>query len=96
MSMYYACCLFIFSVFGVAILIDPVIAAYFARPVENFKRLCFFFYYMGATSPRLVVFLTMNWPLTSIKYYTNLLKQFKSVFPECFDEQGNFIDMDDN
>lgn len=96
MTYFQACCLLVFSILGTAILIDPVTSFVFANPFMIAKRFLFAVYYMAMTSPRVVYFLTMNWPMTSMGYYANLIDQYKVVYPEAFDEDGNLVDKDDN
>ena len=96
MTYYQACCLLVFTILGTAILIDPVTHFVFANPCMVAKRALFAAYYMTMTAPRVVYFLTMNWPMTAMQYYFDLIDQYKQVYPEAFDEDGNLIDQDDN
>ena len=96
MNYYQACCLLVFSILGTAIIIDPVTHFIFANPLMIARRFFFALYYMAMTTPRIVFFLTMNWPMTAMEYYANLIDQYKEVYPEAFDKDGNLVDRDDS
>ena len=95
MTYFQACCLLVFSILGTAICIDPVTAFVIGNPIFVIKRITFAIYYWVVTSPRLIVAFTFAFPFTAIRYYTHLAEQYREVFPEVFDEDGNFIPEED-
>ena len=96
MTYYQACLTLVFAILGTAIIIDPVTQFVFANPWYVMKRLLFTIYYMVATDPRIIVFVSQRWPMWSMKYYFKLLVQYKAVFPEIFDENGEVIKQDED
>ena len=64
------------------ILIDPVTKYVIANPLFIFRRLIFAWWYMFWTTPRLVYYFTDVFPKTSIKFYSNLMKQYLDIFGE--------------
>ena len=82
MTYYQACCLLVFTILGTAILIDPVTQFVIANPLFIARRLIFAWWYMFWTTPRLVYHFTDAFPKTSIKFYSNLMKQYLDIFGE--------------
>ena len=96
MTYYQACLTLVFAILGTAIIIDPVTQFVFANPWYVLKRLLFTIYYVAVTDPRIIVFVSGRWPMWSMKYYFKLLVQYKAVFPELFDENGEVIKQDED
>ena len=96
MSYYQACCLLVFSILGTAIIIDPVTHFIFANPCMIAKRFFFALYYMAVTTPAVVIFFTERWPMTAMEFYYDLVQEYKEVFPEVFDKDGNLIEFEED
>ena len=96
MTYYQACLTLVFAILGTAIIIDPVTQFVFANPWYVLKRLLFTIYYVVVTDPRIIVFVSGRWPMWAMKYYFKLLVQYKAVFPEIFDENGEVIKQDED
>lgn len=95
MTYFQACCLLVFSILGTAICFDPLTAYIIGNPVFILKRIGFAAYYWVATTPRLITVFTYAFPLTALRYYYGLADQYRRVFPEVFDDDGNFIPEED-
>ena len=95
MTYYQACLTLVFAILGTAIIIDPVTQFVFANPLYVLKRLLFTIYYMAVTDPRIIVFVSRRWPLFAMEFYFKLLIQYRAVFPEIFDENGEIIKEED-
>ena len=95
MNYYQACCLLVFSILGTAIIIDPVTRFVFANPFFIARRFFFSLWYMFWTEP-LILFKFTDWfPMTAIQFYHDLIDEYKEVFPEAFDKDGNLIEQEE-
>ena len=95
MTYYQACCLLVFTILGTAIIIDPVTQFVFANPFFIARRFFFALWYMFWTEP-LVLFKFTDWfPMTAIQFYNELIDEYKEVFPEAFDKDGNLIEQEE-
>lgn len=96
MTYYQACLTLVFAILGTAIIIDPVTQFVFANPLYVLKRLLFTVYYLVVTDPRIIVFVSRRFPMWSMEFYFKLLLQYRAVFPEIFDENGEIIKEDED
>lgn len=94
MTYYQACCLLVFTILGTAILIDPVTEYVIANPLFIARRLIFAWWFIFWTTPRLVHYFTDSFPKTSIKFYSNLEKQYIEWKEEISDDE-EWTDQDD-
>lgn len=91
MNYYQACCLLVFSILGTAIIIDPVTQFVFANPFVIARRFFFAMWYMFWTEPFVLIQFTQRFPMTAMEFYFELIDEYKEVFPEAFDKDGNLI-----
>ena len=84
-----------FSILGTAIIIDPVTRFVFANPFFIARRLSFAMWYMFWTEPFVLVQFTQRFPMTAMEFYFDLVDEYKEVFPEAFDEDGNLIEQEE-
>ena len=96
MNYYQACCLLVFTIFGTAIIIDPVTKFVFANPLFIARRFIFVLWYMFWTEPAILFQFTQRFPMTAMDFYFKLVDDYKEVFPEAFDKDGNLIEEEED
>ena len=85
MTYYQACCTLVAVILAIAIHIDPTVNYIFTQPVTFLKRLLFALFYYAVTVPSLVIWVTQNFPMTSIQFYSWLMLKYVEVYPEGAD-----------
>lgn len=94
MTYYQACWTLIAVIIAVSIHIDPVVSFIFTHPVEFLKRLSFGLFYYLVTTPKLVFWWTINYPMSSIQFYSWLMQKYAEVYPETLDQEFEDDDTD--
>ena len=88
MTYYQQCWTLVIAILAIAVHIDPVTEYIVCNPIQIATRFFFALYYMAMTSPEVVIQFTRAYPMTAIEFYFKLMKQYKAVYPEMFDEDG--------
>ena len=87
MTYYQTCCTLVAAIIAIAIHTDPVVNYIFTHPIQFLTRFFFGLFYFSVTTPSLVFWMTINYPMTSIQFYSWVMVKYFEVYPESLEEE---------